>query len=102
MTYSSKKKIESLDRHIEALDSQYRKTEQEIKEKKRERNAILRKQRTHRLIEMGGVIESVLKRQTTDADITRLKDLLWYLENDCDHYFSRAMNRKGDSGDEDS
>lgn len=102
MTYSSKKKIESLDRHIEALDSQYRKTEQEIKEKKRERNAILRKQRTHRLIEIGGVVESVLKRQTTDEDITKLKDLLWYLENDCDHYFSRAMNRAESSRSEDS
>lgn len=102
MTYSSKKKIESLERHIEALNSQYRKTEQEIKEKNRERNAILRKQRTHRLIEIGGVVESVLKRQTTDEDIARLKDLLWYLENDCNHYFSRAMNKAGGPHNEDS
>ena len=61
---------------------------EKLREKKREE----RKARNHRLIQMGAVIESVLGRPITDEDIPRLLDLLRFLEDEDDHYFSEAMN----------
>lgn len=86
------RKEEVLDRQIANLDARTRKANAKLKEKIRERNKIQRKQRTHRLIQLGAVIESVLGRPVTDADVIRLFDLLRFLEDEDDHYFSDAMN----------
>lgn len=86
------RKEEVLDRQIANLDARTRKANAELKEKIRERNKIQRKQRNHRLIQLGAVIESVLGRPITDADVPRLLDLLRFLEDEDDHYFSDAMN----------
>lgn len=58
---------------------------------KRRQSQEERKKRTRRLIEMGGIIESVLGRPTTDEDKERL---LVFLKNQERNggFFSKAMN----------
>ena len=50
-----------------------------------------RKKRTKRLIELGGIIESVLGRATTDEDKIRLLNFLKKQETN-GKFFSNAMN----------
>ena len=50
-----------------------------------------RKKRTKRLIEMGGIVESVLGRETTDDDKIRLMNFLNKQETN-GGFFSKAMN----------
>ncbi len=50
-----------------------------------------RKKRTRRLIELGGIVESVLERPTTDEDKIRLLNFLKRQEAN-GKYFTRAMN----------
>ncbi len=50
-----------------------------------------RKKRTKRLIELGGIIESVLHRETTDDDKIRFMNFLKKQEEN-GKYFSKAMN----------
>lgn len=92
MESSKTRKEEVLDRQIANLDARTKKANAELKDKIRERNKLQRKQRNHRLIQLGAVIESVLGRPVTDADVLRLLDLLRFLEDEDDHYFSDAMN----------
>lgn len=62
-----------------------------------------RKKRTRRLIELGGIVESVLERPTTDEDKIRLLNFLKRQEAN-GKYFTRAMNAvpvqsEGNAGD---
>ena len=50
-----------------------------------------RKKRTRRLIELGGIIESVLGRETTDDDKKRLLNFLKKQEMN-GKFFTKAMN----------
>lgn len=50
-----------------------------------------RKKRTRRLIELGGIVESVLERPTTDEDKVKLLNFLKKQESN-GKYFTRAMN----------
>ena len=50
-----------------------------------------RKKRTKRLIEMGGIVEAVLGRETTDDDKIRLMNFLNKQETN-GGFFSKAMN----------
>jgi hypothetical protein len=50
-----------------------------------------RKKRTRRLIEMGGIVESVLGRSTTDDDKIRYMNFLNKQESN-GKFFSKAMN----------
>ena len=50
-----------------------------------------RKKRTRRLIELGGIVESILDRPTTDGDKIRLLNFLKKQEAN-GKYFTRAMN----------
>ncbi len=50
-----------------------------------------RKKRTRRLIEMGGIVESVLGRETTDEDKIKLMNFLKKQEAN-GKFFSKAMN----------
>lgn len=50
-----------------------------------------RRKRTRRLIELGGIVESVLGRPTTDDDKIRLMNFLKKQESN-GKYFTRAMN----------
>ena len=68
----------------EQLDAQ----EKAIKKRQSEDE---RKKRTRRLIEMGGIVESVLGRATTDDDKIRFMNFLNKQESN-GKFFSKAMN----------
>lgn len=68
----------------EQLDAQ----EKAIKKRQSEDE---RKKRTRRLIEMGGIVESVLGRSTTDDDKIRFMNFLNKQESN-GKFFSKAMN----------
>ena len=57
-----------------------------------------RKKRTRRLIELGGIVESVLGRPTTDQDKVRLMYFLRLQEKN-GSFFSKAMNDESIGGD---
>ena len=57
-----------------------------------------RKKRTRRLIELGGIVESVLGRPTTDQDKVRLIYFLQLQERN-GSFFSKAMNDESIGGD---
>ena len=53
-----------------------------------------RKKRTKRLIELGGIVESVLGRETSDDDKLKLLAFLKKQESN-GRYFTKAMNEAG-------
>jgi len=57
-----------------------------------------RKKRTRRLIELGGIVESVLGRPTTDQDKVRFMYFLKLQEKN-GGFFSKAMNDERIGGD---
>ena len=59
-----------------------------------------RKKRTRRLIELGGIVESVLGRPTTDQDKVRFQYFL-KLQEQRGGFFSKAMNEDDVGGDAD-
>ena len=78
---------------------QYRKRELELRKRK---SAEERKKRTHRLIELGAIVETVLGRATTEEDKERLLSFLNRQERN-GHFFTKAMNEKmpADNGSKD-
>ena len=81
----------SYDERIDEL----RKKREQLKAQERDltkrHNAEERKKRTRRLIELGGIVESVLGRPTTDQDKVRLLYFL-KLQEQRGGFFSKAMN----------
>ena len=78
---------------------QYRKRELELRKRK---SAEERKKRTHRLIELGAIVETVLGRATTEEDKERLLSFLNRQERN-GNFFTKAMNEKmpADNGSKD-
>lgn len=64
---------------------------QERELKKRQTQAE-RKKRNHRFMQIGGIVEMVLKRKLTDEDIKKFERFLIQQENN-GKYFSTAMNK---------
>ena len=65
--------------------------DRDIRQLKYQRNKLLRKERTRRLIQAGGIIERELGRPLEDEDLERLARFLIAQERN-GAYFSRAMN----------
>ena len=85
----------------ERIDELTKKQEQLEAQKKaliKKQNEEERKKRTRRLIELGGIIESVLGRPTVDEDKIRLLNFLKKQETN-GKYFTKAMNDARVSGD---
>lgn len=61
------------------------------KQLKKRQSVEERKKRTRRLIELGGIVESVLGRATTDDDKARFLNFLKKQESN-GKFFSKAMN----------
>lgn len=57
-----------------------------------------RKKRTRRLIELGGIVESVLGRPTTDEDKIQLLNFLNRQEKN-GYFFTKAMNEQIPGGE---
>ncbi len=92
------KKQRSLEERIQSQDEllqktllkakQYEARKKQLESQKKESD---RRERTHRLIEIGGAVESILGRSFVEGDVERLMNFLQRQENN-GHYFSRAMN----------
>ncbi|MCF0134081.1 MAG: relaxasome subunit MobC [Blautia sp.] len=81
----------SYDERLEII--QKKKSQLDAREKalKKLRSEEDRKKRTKRLIELGGIVESVLGRETTDEDKQRFLNFLRKQEVN-GNFFSKAMN----------
>ena len=80
--------------HEERIADLQKKQEQlkaQEKALKKRQSEDARKKRTRRLIELGGIVESVLGRETTDDDKMRLMNFLKKQEAN-GGFFSKAMN----------
>ena len=84
-------RIDELTKKQEQLETQKKALEKKQKEEER-------KKRTKRLIELGGIIESVLGRPTVDDDKARLMNFLNRQEVK-GNFFTKAMNDTKVSGD---
>lgn len=84
-------KMEELLRKQEQLKAQEKALRQRHSEEER-------KKRTRRLIELGGIVESVLGRPTTDQDKVRFMYFLKLQERN-GGFFSKAMNDEHIGGD---
>lgn len=81
----------SYDERIVELQKKQEQLKAQEKALKRRQYTEEHKKRTRRLIELGGIIESVLGRPTTDEDKIKLLNFLKRQEMN-GNYFTRAMN----------
>jgi hypothetical protein len=81
----------TFDERIEYIKEKQEKLKAQEKELRKRKSEEERKKRTRRLIEMGGIIESVLGRETEDEDKIRLLHFLKMQEKN-GGYFTKAMN----------
>ena len=86
------------DERIDELRKKQDQLKAQERDLKKRQSADERKKRTKRLIELGGIIESVLGRPTVDEDKIRLLNFLKKQEAN-GKYFTKAMNDTKVSGD---
>lgn len=84
----ARKTIEEQIKALEEREQVLKARKQELLAKGREKE---RKARTHRLIEVGGAVESVLGRPIKHEELPKLIEFLQEQENRGQH-FSKAMN----------
>lgn len=82
----------SFDERIAEIQKKQEQLKAQEKALKKRQSEESRKKRTRRLIELGGIVESVLGRDTTDDDKMRLLNFLKMQEAN-GNYFSKAMNK---------
>ena len=83
------------DNEILTLEKKIQQAREKIKRTKAQRSEAQRKARTHRLIEIGAIVESVLGRELDDDDKIRLEKFLIYQDRR-GNYFTRAMSEPVD------
>lgn len=88
----------SYDERIEELRKRRDQLMAQERELTKRHNAEERKRRTRRLIEIGGITESVLGRPLTDQDKVRFMYFL-KLQEQRGGFFSKAMNDDNAGGD---
>ena len=88
----------SYDERIKELTTKVEQLKAQERDLTKRHNAEERKKRTRRLIELGGIVESVLGRPTTDQDKVRLLYFL-KLQEQRGGFFSQAMNDDSIGGD---
>lgn len=88
----------SYDERIKELTTKVEQLKAQERDLKKRQAADERKKRTRRLIELGGIVESVLGRPTTDQDKVRLLYFL-KLQEQRGGFFSQAMNDDSVGGD---
>lgn len=86
--------VRTYDERIEELKKKQEQLKAQEKALKKRQNEEERKSRTRRLIELGGIVESVLGRETTEEDKVSLLNFLKKQENN-GNYFTKAMNIAG-------
>ena len=88
----------SFDERIAELQKRQEQLKAQERDLKKRQAADERKKRTRRLIELGGIVESVLGRPTTDQDKVRFMYFLKLQEKN-GGFFSKAMNDERIGGD---
>ena len=88
----------SYDERLKELTTKVEQLKAQERDLKKRQAADERKKRTRRLIELGGIVESVLGRPTTDQDKVRLLYFL-KLQEQKGSFFSKAMNDESIGGD---
>ena len=88
----------SYDERIDELIKKQEQLKAQERDLRKRQAADERKKRTRRLIELGGIVESVLGRPTTDQDKVRLLYFL-KLQEQRGGFFSQAMNDDSVGGD---
>ena len=88
----------SYDERIKELTTKVEQLKAQERDLRKRQAADERKKRTRRLIELGGIVESVLGRPTTDQDKVRLMYFLRLQEKN-GSFFSKAMNDESVGGD---
>lgn len=83
---------ESIQKRILKEQEKQNQAKERIKELKQKQNALERKQRNHRLIQIGAIVESVLNRPIEEEDLPKLLRFLQQQELR-GNYFSNAMNQ---------
>ena len=81
----------SFDERIEELQKKQEELKEQEKDLRKRASEQKRKMRTRRLIEIGGVVESVLGREFEEADKKRLYHFLSRQERN-GKYFTKAMS----------
>lgn len=89
------------DERIAELQKRQDQLKAQERDLKKRQTAEERKKRTRRLIELGGIVESVLGRPTTDQDKVRLLYFL-KLQEQRGGFFSKAMNDDNVGGEADA
>ena len=83
----------SYDVRIDELRKKQDQLKAQERDLKKRQSAEERKKRTRRLIELGGIVESVLGRPTVDEDKVRFINFLKRQETN-GNFFTKAMNGK--------
>lgn len=91
----------SFDERIAELQKRQEQLKAQERDLIKRHNAEERKKRTRRLIEIGGITESVLGRPLTDQDKVRFQYFL-KLQEQRGGFFSKAMNDDNAGGDADA
>lgn len=81
----------SFDERIEELRKKKQQLEAQEKALQKRKTEEERRKRTRRLIELGGIVESILGRPTTDDDKLRFMNFLKKQERN-GNFFTKAMN----------
>ncbi len=84
---------DSIQRQILKEQEKQNQAKERIKELQRKQNALERKQRNHRLIQIGATVESVLNRPIEEEELPNLFRFLQQQE-ERGAYFSNAMNQE--------
>ncbi|MBQ8982454.1 MAG: DUF3847 domain-containing protein [Lachnospiraceae bacterium] len=86
-------RIQEKDIKLQQMNEKVKQYEAQKKQLLQQKKEAERKARTHRLIQIGGVVSSVLDREFVDGDDIRLLNFLKMQERN-GHYFTNAMNKE--------
>ena len=92
-TKTYEERIQEKDLRIEKLAQELKRYEAQKKQLEKRRNEEERKKRTHRLIEIGAAVESVLGRCIENEEIPKLIAFLNKQESN-GKFFSKAMQKE--------
>ena len=95
-TRSLEERIQEKNLRAQKLIEQAKKTEAQVKQLEKRQQAEERKKRTHRLIQIGTAVESVLDMSIEEEDIPRLIAFLKKQEAN-GKFFSKAMQKSPDT-----
>ena len=89
---TSEERIADLEEKQAKLDEERKKIDAQLKKIKQQKDEKDRKVRTHRLCQIGGLVEKYIGRNLTDSDISMFESFLVYCRNN-EELFANYMNK---------